>query len=222
MAIKIFDGNDNEYLEWMKKNPSYYIVNTHRRKNSDYFVLHKSRCHHISTTASLEKGAYTERNYIKIGTDDLKELETWFRENNNKFEGEFSECKTCNPFTERFIDNPINLFPEIVENEKLVIVEGAKKQIVVNSYERNPFARKKCLDFYGYSCSVCSINFENKYGIIGRDFIHVHHLKEISEIDTEYNINPIEDLRPVCPNCHAMLHQRKPCFTIEELTQMIK
>jgi len=27
----------------------------------------------------------------------------------------------------------------------------------------------------------------------------------------------ILDLRPVCPNCHAMLHKRTPAISIEEL-----
>jgi hypothetical protein len=38
-----------------------------------------------------------------------------------------------------------------------------------------------------------------------------------------YKIDPIKDLRPVCPNCHSMLHQRKkPCFTIAELRVILK
>ncbi|WP_422678748.1 hypothetical protein [Christiangramia echinicola] len=38
----------------------------------------------------------------------------------------------------------------------------------------------------------------------------------------EYNVDPIRDLIPVCPNCHFMLHKRTPAFTIEELKNMIK
>lgn len=34
-------------------------------------------------------------------------------------------------------------------------------------------------------------------------------------------IDPIEDLRLVCPNCHAMLHKKEPPFTIEELKGML-
>ena len=221
MTLKIFDNNDNEYLEWMDKNPTYFIVNTRRSKNSDYFLLHKSKCHHVSTTTRLEMGAYTERDYIKIGSADLNELKNWFLQNNTKFKGEFTECKTCNPNVEKFIDNPIFLFPDTIENESKVLCEGAKKQITVNYFERNIKARQTCINHYGYTCSVCKINFETVYGIIGKNFIHVHHLKEIAEIGENYVIDPIVDLRPVCPNCHSMLHQKKPCFTIDELTKMI-
>lgn len=95
--------------------------------------------------------------------------------------------------------------------------EGATKQVSVNVYERNPVARRKCIEHYGCSCVVCNFNFEKTYGDLGKDFIHVHHLKELHTIGEEYEVDPITDLRPVCPNCHAMLHKRKPAYSIEEL-----
>ncbi|WP_255262869.1 HNH endonuclease [Bacillus wiedmannii] len=97
------------------------------------------------------------------------------------------------------------LAEEITEPEKYN--EGSTKTISVNIYERNPIARRKCIEYYGFSCVVCGFNFEERYGQMGKDFIHVHHLKELSQIGEEYEINPIEDLRPVCPNCHSMLHK---------------
>ncbi|MDQ0481076.1 DUF3427 domain-containing protein [Guptibacillus hwajinpoensis] len=106
--------------------------------------------------------------------------------------------------------------PEEIFNSDLYF-EGSTKKITVNVYERNPVARKKCIEYYGVSCIICGFDFKKKYGDIGESFIHIHHLKELSEIREEYEINPIKDLRPVCPNCHAMLHRRKPSFTIEEL-----
>ncbi|PTL37410.1 DUF3427 domain-containing protein [Alkalicoccus saliphilus] len=109
---------------------------------------------------------------------------------------------------------------EVTTPEKYV--EGATKQISVNVYERNPVARKKCLEHYGYSCVICDFNFAEIYGEIGENFIHVHHLKELSTVGTEYVIDPVEDLRPVCPNCHAMLHKRKPAYSINFLKKVLK
>lgn len=100
-------------------------------------------------------------------------------------------------------------------------LEGAKRTITVNSYERNPLARQLCIEHYGAICSVCDFNFEIVYGKIGLGFIHVHHLTKLADIGKEYEINPLTDLRPVCPNCHAMLHQKKPPFTIDELKEII-
>jgi 5-methylcytosine-specific restriction protein A len=43
----------------------------------------------------------------------------------------------------------------------------------------------------------------------------------ISDVGEEYVVDPIRDLTPVCPNCHAMLHRQTPPLTIEELKQAI-
>jgi hypothetical protein len=100
--------------------------------------------------------------------------------------------------------------------------EGSTSQTVINSYERNPQARKKCLEYYGTSCFVCEFDFGKTFGKIGEGFIHVHHLKPISEIREEYEINPVEDMRPVCPNCHSIIHRRDPVFSIEEMKTLLQ
>ncbi|MDY6994104.1 MAG: HNH endonuclease [Pseudomonadota bacterium] len=114
-----------------------------------------------------------------------------------------------------------SVFPEEICSSDEEYYEGATQKVTVNIYERNPEARQKCIEYYGTDCYVCSFNFEDNYGEIGKGFIHVHHLKPLSEIGEEYELNPLQDLRPVCPNCHAMLHKRKPPYSIEELKQII-
>lgn len=113
------------------------------------------------------------------------------------------------------------LFPDQVDTEKIYL-EGAVSKVLVNSYERNPEARRICIDRYGVNCSVCGFGFEEAYGAVGKDFIHVHHLRPLSEISEKYEVDPIVDLRPVCPNCHAMIHRRRPPFSIEEMRRMVK
>ena len=110
---------------------------------------------------------------------------------------------------------------EIISPEEIVdprkYFEGGTITRSVNAYERSIAARNKCLVHYGYDCTVCGFNFEHTFGSIGDGFIHVHHLRSLTNIDGEYEVNPIEDLRPVCPNCHAMLHKRDPTYSIAEL-----
>jgi len=123
-----------------------------------------------------------------------------------------------------FSDNYQNdIFPEMLDYEPIEF-EGIKKQITVNKYERSSIARKKCIDFHGLNCKVCNINFEKSYGVIGIDFIHIHHLTPIRKIGREYKVDYKKDLIPVCPNCHAMLHRKinghEP--TIEELKKLVK
>lgn len=100
--------------------------------------------------------------------------------------------------------------------------EGAAKQIIVNVYERNPQARKICIKYYGLDCFICGFNFKSAYGDTGDGFIHVHHLKPLSEIGKESELDAINDLRPVCPNCHAMIHRKIPAYTIEEVKSLYR
>jgi 5-methylcytosine-specific restriction protein A len=100
--------------------------------------------------------------------------------------------------------------------------EGATKPTMVNRYERSPAARKACIEHYGTRCVVCGFDFRTVYGERGEGYIHVHHLKSLAEIGKEYVIDPIADLRPVCPNCHAMIHALEPMLRIEALKALIQ
>ena len=112
---------------------------------------------------------------------------------------------------------PSRLFPNELERDKMAYAEGAAKKVLVNTYERDPTARRKCIEHYGVECAVCGMTFETVYGELGAGFIHVHHLRPVSQLGAAGTIDPIRDLRPVCPNCHAMLHQDDPPLSIEWL-----
>jgi 5-methylcytosine-specific restriction protein A len=101
------------------------------------------------------------------------------------------------------------------------LIEGGRREIVVNAYERNPAARRACIDHHGVACAVCDFSFEQTYGDDFAGFIHVHHLKPISEADSTRPVDPVRDLRPVCPNCHAAIHLRYPPYEIEELKALL-
>lgn len=115
--------------------------------------------------------------------------------------------------------NTTKNFPDELDLTE-IFREGAVRQIAVNAYERDPKARQKCIDYYGLNCSVCNFNFGKVFGQLGEGFIHVHHLRPISEIAEEYEVDPVKDLRPVCPNCHAMIHRRSPPLSIEEIIEL--
>jgi hypothetical protein len=106
-------------------------------------------------------------------------------------------------------------------DSEIEFLEGKTTKVLVNSYERNIEAREKCIEHFGVNCQICDFNFQEKFGDLGKNFIHVHHKTEISKIGKEYLINPIKDLIPVCPNCHSMLHKRKPAFSIEEMKKIM-
>ncbi|MEG0374038.1 MAG: HNH endonuclease [Raoultibacter sp.] len=99
--------------------------------------------------------------------------------------------------------------------------EGSKFSVTQTKYERSTKNRAACLAHYGYCCKICGMNFEEKYGSIGANFIHVHHIVPVSQIGENYIMDPIKDLIPVCPNCHAMLHKKNPPLFPSELYELI-
>lgn len=113
----------------------------------------------------------------------------------------------------------VPIYPDEVAS---TVPEGARRSVLVNVYERNTEGRQKCIDHYGYKCTICAFDFVARYGERGKNFIHVHHLRPLASIGQSYQLDPIADLRPVCPNCHAMLHRTDPPCSIEELGAMLQ
>lgn len=99
-SITNFDGSDAEYLAWLARNPTGFVVNTRRQLDPDYMVLHRANCHSISGyTATSSSGAFTERSYIKICANSVGELRDWVRRN-GRSDGSFStECQLCKPMS---------------------------------------------------------------------------------------------------------------------------
>jgi len=95
--------------------------------------------------------------------------------------------------------------------------EGTPTQVLTNRYERNVEARRACIKHYGAKCFICKFDFEKVYGSVAKGFIHVHHRVPLSEIRSNYQVDPIKDLVPVCPNCHAVIHLYGECLPIEKV-----
>jgi 5-methylcytosine-specific restriction protein A len=100
--------------------------------------------------------------------------------------------------------------------------EGAIRRISVNRHERDRRARAACLAHYGTTCAACGVDFEKRYGKLGRGFIHVHHLTELSSVGSDYQVDPINDMRPICPNCHTMVHRVRPPLSIQQLRKRLR
>ena len=175
-------------------------------KNSIYLFLRTKK-----------RGKYTYLGKLKYSSHDLE------RENPVFFEWQILGWQISNAELRRIglVLQPMGKLPEeIIDADKYP--EGAVDKISVNRYERSRRARKSCLNHYGTKCATCNFDFEDVYGKMGADYIHVHHIKPLSEVKEGYEVDPVQDLRPICPNCHAMLHYKAPALTIEFLKQILK
>jgi hypothetical protein len=114
---------------------------------------------------------------------------------------------------------PVPAPDEVSDSESFI--EGAARSIVVNAYERNAAARAACIAIYGTVCVICGFDFGKTYGADADGYTHVHHLKPLSMLRKTYKINPKTDLRPVCPNCHAVIHLGSSVRSIEEVKVMM-
>lgn len=99
--------------------------------------------------------------------------------------------------------------------------EGEPRSVELTAYERNPLARKRCIEHFGPTCQACGFDYEQTYGAIGAGLIHVHHVTPLASIGQRYEIDPIRDLIPLCASCHHVVHSRNPAYGISEVRAAI-
>lgn len=111
--------------------------------------------------------------------------------------------------------------PEEIPN-KNKYWEGARRIICLNAYERDRKARDACIKHFGTHCRGCGLLLESIYGKVAKGIIHIHHKTPLHKVNEEYTVDPIQDLIPLCPNCHTIVHLSNPPYTIEELRELLK
>ena len=94
-GVSVFDGNDSLYQKWLIAHPDGYVLNSRRSITPSYLVLHRANCTFIKQHSSdARDGAFTERGYIKICSDDLSSLRAWAKVH-GRTDGSFSS-ESCN------------------------------------------------------------------------------------------------------------------------------
>lgn len=102
-----------------------------------------------------------------------------------------------------------------------ILFEDATKLRLHKRIERNSKLAKEAKRIHGYSCQVCGLNFEEKYGEIGKGYIEAHHLEPISELKSKKIArNPEKDFAVLCANCHRMIHRSKFVGELIKFTQL--
>lgn len=101
-------------------------------------------------------------------------------------------------------------------------VEGALRDVQMQRYERSPAARQACLARYGYDCFACGANLQRRYRGLQVELIHVHHEEPLAANPGPREVDPVAEMKPVCPNCHVVIHSKSPPYSIAELRQMLR
>lgn len=97
--------------------------------------------------------------------------------------------------------------------------EGFRVEIEREVAIRAPNLVRLAREHHGTVCSVCKFDFGTAYGEHGRGFIEIHHKIPLAEGERESGIN---DVAPVCSNCHRMLHRMDRVLSIEDLEAIVE
>ncbi len=97
-----------------------------------------------------------------------------------------------------------------------IITEGGIKTVVNKVANRSKKLRKAAIEHFTHDgiikCDCCNFEFKSFYGNkYGSSCIEIHHLKPIlqyAEMDETQTIEAaLQNLLPVCPNCHRVIHK---------------
>lgn len=228
MTVNVWIKDDNGYLAWCAANPKGFVANIKKHRKSHRILPSFLKIHSVAheLESRYDPPNWTEEGYAKITSYNMVELAHWLRGHGFAIT-EHNLCKRpCGTsfFTATDVSDALEtmthaactVYPDEVTSDT-THSEGATMTVTVNAYERSIKARNACIKHYGARCFVCKFDFEKTYGPIGKGFIHVHHLFDISLIRETYEIDSVKDLRPVCPNCHSMLHTQRPAMSIDKL-----
>ena len=101
--------------------------------------------------------------------------------------------------------SPVEVYWRFPESEPL----EQSTQCITNKQRTRRISRSDrmaCISHYGEICWVCGFDFVETYGELGEGYIRVCY-NDLS--NTQAVTDPISQLRPICPNCLAMLHRRE-------------
>ena len=90
--------------------------------------------------------------------------------------------------------------------------------------ERNRTAAKQAKKFHGTICQACDLDFEKRYGEIGKGFIEAHHLKPISTLEEGVAVtyDVAADFAVLCANCHRMIHKSDNPSNLKQFRQLVQ
>jgi len=117
---------------------------------------------------------------------------------------------------------------EIVVLDENIVTEGQLQKRNASYRSRSKKLRTAAFEHYACDgvipCTACSFSFDLAYGKRGSGYIQIHHLEPLSfggerELTLEEAITKV---RPLCANCHVMVHRSDPWLSMESLIDALR
>lgn len=217
---KMFSIEESEEGKWKTGDCVMYEINN----DTDSFVVN---CVLSQTSVKESQLSQKERLFNSLGIVRAKESSDIVLKSWNLTRGDGNTNKLLEDF-DYLIEKDMPCFEERL-NEAMkynqtvdtLFQEGGLKHVTLNKYERSKKAREACIAANGTACVVCGMDFGKVYGPEFAGRIEVHHIVPLNQIGKEYIVDPVNDLVPVCPNCHTALHSKKDgVYTVFDLRKM--
>ena len=91
--MRIFEDDEAGYLGWVERNQHGFVVNSFRKPDPRYLMLHRATCHTI--TGKPARGErWTTGDFKKVCSETRGELDQWARQIAG---GELHPCGVCDP-----------------------------------------------------------------------------------------------------------------------------
>lgn len=160
------------------------------------------------------KASVESQHIQNIANQEIEKVDNWWF--NFEYKLDINSDVSSVKFADILLAYILLLFPYEFEGEE----EGGRIEVTTSRYERSRGNRALCLAFHGYNCKACNLNMREEYAGLSNDFIHVHHVNPISKAGNG-RLDPLNDMVPLCPNCHGVAHLKDPPYTVVEIAQMI-
>lgn len=119
----------------------------------------------------------------------------------------------------------------IVYSEEATASEGRAARRDGTARARSRRLRDAAISHYALPdgrvvCHACGFDFLETYGELGEGYIQIHHESPLCQYSDEgfeqYIPEAVKKMKPLCANCHCMLHRRRDMpLTVDELRVLI-
>lgn len=115
---------------------------------------------------------------------------------------------------------------EIIDER--IVTEGELRTRSTEYRTRSIELRRAAIQHYSQNghilCDACDFEFALAYPGLGNGYIQIHHLRPVSYLRGESLriAEALENIRPLCANCHQMVHRDTPPHEIEKLKAKLR